>query len=117
MSLAKTSIQITIAEGATEELIGTFMQFIIKYHNNTGLGINQTSLTSLEQSNVLQKSFTNMEIYNNQQQLLDNFPEVTNPEYHKAKEHPPKRYKSSVEVISSSVVKPKESVFKSCSYV
>ena len=103
MSLAKTSIQIAIAEGATAELIGTLMQFIMKYCNDTGLGVN-TNQTNLEQNSMLQDS------------PLDNLPNVVNPEYHKAKGCPPKRYKSSVEDNSSFVVKSKEGVSKTCSY-
>jgi hypothetical protein len=61
MSLAKTGIQIAIAEGVTAELIGTLMQFIMKYRNNTGFG---TNLTNLEQNNVLRELFTNTEVYN-----------------------------------------------------
>ena len=47
---------------------------------------------------------------------LDNLPNVVNPEYHKAKGCPPKRYKSSVEDNSSFVAKSKEGVSKTCSY-
>ena len=60
MSLAKTSIQITIEEGATAELTGTLMQFIMKYRNNTGLNI-EVDRTILARNNVLQESFTNTE--------------------------------------------------------
>ncbi|CAB5130638.1 unnamed protein product [Rhizophagus irregularis] len=96
MSLAKTSIQIAVAESATAELIGILMQFIMKYRNNTGLGIEEVYQFSSLQNNVLQESLINTEICNNTQQPLDNL-QISNPEYHKAKGRPPKRYKSSVQ--------------------
>ena len=72
MSIAKTSVQIAVAESVTAELIGILMQFIMKYRQNTGLGLedvhNEISLT-------------------NRQPLasLDNISEVSNPEYHRPK--------------------------------
>ncbi|CAB5217630.1 unnamed protein product [Rhizophagus irregularis] len=74
MSLAKTSIQIAVAESATAELIGILMQFIMKYHNNTAL------------------------------------------KYHKAKGHPPKYYKLSVEDNNQTMAKLNEGGLKTCSY-
>ena len=59
MSLAKTSIQIAIKEEATAELIGTLMQFIMKYRNNTGLNIEEVNQIILLQNNILQESSTN----------------------------------------------------------
>src|SRR6266498_3947818 len=41
MSVAKTSIQVTIAEGITSELTGLLTQFIMKYCHNTGLNIKE----------------------------------------------------------------------------
>jgi len=41
ISVAKTSIQITIIEGAISELIGLLIEFIIKYYQNTGLNIKE----------------------------------------------------------------------------
>ncbi|PKY47716.1 hypothetical protein RhiirA4_544153 [Rhizophagus irregularis] len=81
----------TVAKGTTAELIGILMQFNMKYHNNTGLGVEKP---------------------------LDNL-HISNPEYHKAKGRPTKRYKSSVEDnqnISSSVAKSNEGFLKTCSY-
>ncbi|PKB91652.1 hypothetical protein RhiirA5_448184 [Rhizophagus irregularis] len=37
MSVAKTSIQITVTENVTDELITILIQFITKYRRNTGL--------------------------------------------------------------------------------
>ena len=111
MSLAKTSIQIAIKEGATAELIGTLMQFIMKYRNNTGLNIEEVNQTILLQNNILQESSTNTK-----QQPLDNFPEISNPEYHKAKGRPPKCYKSSVECNNKQISKSDEVTLKTCSY-
>ena len=58
MSLVKTSIQVAIEEEATAELIGTLMQFIMKYRNNTGLNIEEVNQTILLQNNILQESST-----------------------------------------------------------
>ncbi|CAB4400644.1 unnamed protein product [Rhizophagus irregularis] len=116
MSLAKTSIQIAVAESATAELIGILMQFIMKYRNNTGLGIEEVHQFSSLQNNVLQESLINTEICNNTQQPLDNL-QISNPEYHKAKGRPPKRYKSSVEDNNqTSMAKSNEGGLKTCSY-
>ncbi|CAG8761134.1 9125_t:CDS:2, partial [Rhizophagus irregularis] len=116
MSLVKTSIQIAVAESATAELIGILMQFIMKYRNNTGLGIEEVYQFSSLQNNVLQESLINTEICNNTQQPLDNL-QISNPEYHKAKGHPPKRYKSLVEDNNqTSMAKSNESGLKTCSY-
>ncbi|GBC53877.1 protein FAR1-RELATED SEQUENCE 5-like [Rhizophagus irregularis DAOM 181602=DAOM 197198] len=116
MSLVKTSIQIAVAESATAELIGILMQFIMKYRNNTGLGIEEVHQFSSLQNNVLQESLINTEICNNTQQPLDNL-QISNPEYHKAKGHPPKRYKSLVEDNNqTSMAKSNESGLKTCSY-
>ena len=77
MSIAKTSVQIAVAESVTAELTGILMQFIMKYRHNTGLGVeevhNEISLT-------------------NRQPLasLDNISEISNPEYHRPKGRPPK---------------------------
>ncbi|CAG8695017.1 15141_t:CDS:2 [Gigaspora margarita] len=51
----KTSAQIAVSEGVTEELTGILMQFIMKYCHDTGLGIKDTSSLS---SIMLQKLFT-----------------------------------------------------------
>jgi len=64
MSVAKTSVQVAVAEGTTIELIGLLTQFITKYRCNTGLNINE-----------IQKVIP----HNN------NIPEISNPEYHKPK--------------------------------
>ncbi|PKC56602.1 hypothetical protein RhiirA1_473761, partial [Rhizophagus irregularis] len=116
MSLAKTSIQIAVAESATAELIGILMQFIMKYRNNTGLGIEEVHQFSSLQNNVLQESLINTEICNNTQQPLDNL-QISNPEYHKAKGHLPKHYKSLVEDNNqTSMAKSNEGGLKTCSY-
>ncbi|PKY28033.1 hypothetical protein RhiirB3_444009, partial [Rhizophagus irregularis] len=116
MSLAKTSIQIAVAESATAELIGILMQFIMKYRNNTGLGIEEVYQFSSLQNNVLQESLINTEICNNTQQPLDNL-QISNPEYHKVKGHLPKHYKSLVEDNNqTSMAKSNEGGLKTCSY-
>ena len=47
MSIAKTSVQIAVAEGVTSELTGLFTEFIIKYRQNTGLNIEEIHYISL----------------------------------------------------------------------
>ncbi|PKK64125.1 hypothetical protein RhiirC2_113589 [Rhizophagus irregularis] len=42
MSLAKTSVQIAVSEGAMTEFIGMLMQFNMKYRYSTGFGIEET---------------------------------------------------------------------------
>ncbi|CAG8783574.1 2585_t:CDS:2, partial [Racocetra fulgida] len=84
MSMAKTGVQIAIAESATLELIGLLTQFITKYRRNTRLNeiyypTSQTNGEAQPLSNI-----TN-----------HNLPKVTNPEYHKPKGRPPKHLKSS----------------------
>ena len=46
MSMAKTSVQIAVAENATGELTGLLMQFIIKYRSKMGLNINEVQEVS-----------------------------------------------------------------------
>ena len=46
MSIAKTSVQIAVAEGVTSELTGLLTEFIIKYHRNTGLNIEEVHYVS-----------------------------------------------------------------------
>ncbi|CAG8619199.1 3322_t:CDS:1 [Cetraspora pellucida] len=92
MSVAKTSVQVAMEEGATSELTGLLIEFIMKYHRNTGLNIEEVRYLS----DKTQES-----------------PNISNPEYHKPKGRPPKRFKSSTEennvqhIFSSS---------KTCSY-
>jgi hypothetical protein len=59
MSMAKTSIQIAVMEDATSELIRILIQFIMKYHKNTGLSIdtvNTISFSGTESTESLQDS-------------------------------------------------------------
>ncbi|CAG8689334.1 1894_t:CDS:2, partial [Cetraspora pellucida] len=44
MSMVKTSIQVAVSEGVTEELTGVLVQFIMKYYRDTGLGIKEIFL-------------------------------------------------------------------------
>lgn len=92
MSLAKTSVQIAISESAVSELIGILMQFNMKYRHNTGFGMEETSRAPLSN--------------------LDNNYNISNPEYHRPKGRPPKRYKSSTEENNAT----KHSSSKKCSY-
>ncbi|CAG8553558.1 6768_t:CDS:2, partial [Rhizophagus irregularis] len=68
MSMAKTSVQIAVIEGATGELTGLLTQFIMKYRRATGLNIEEVQ------------------------------EEISNPEYHKPKGRSPKRYKAVTEM-------------------
>ena len=43
MSVAKTSVQIAVSENTTSELIGILTQFIMKYRQGTGLGMEGTN--------------------------------------------------------------------------
>ena len=43
MSVAKTSVQIAVVESATGELTGLLTQFIMKYRQGTGLGMEGTN--------------------------------------------------------------------------
>ncbi|CAG8739343.1 3465_t:CDS:2, partial [Cetraspora pellucida] len=44
MSVAKTSIQVAVSKGVTKELTEVLVQFIMKYHHDTGLDIKEISL-------------------------------------------------------------------------
>jgi len=117
MSVAKTSIQVAIAEGVTPELIGLLTQFITKYHNNTGLNIEEVHHSISHFNDEIQESSS---VSNNHQrqpfiELEErNIPEISNPEYHKPKGRPPKRYKSSTEENNKNQHMPSSS--KTCSY-
>ncbi|CAG8801922.1 14562_t:CDS:2 [Cetraspora pellucida] len=76
MSVTKISIQFAVEEGATPELTGLFMEFIMKYHRNTELNIEEVRYLS----DKTQKS-----------------PNKSNPEYYKPKSHLPKHFKSLTE--------------------
>ena len=110
MSIAKTSIQIAVAENVTAELIGILTQFIMKYRRCTGLSIEATNnISCTDLSNDTQETSTQ-----DDRQPLTILPEVTNPEYHKPKGRPPKRYKSAIE--DNHVTSGKSDVQKTCSY-
>ena len=98
MSVAKTSVQVAVAEGTTIELIGLPTQFITKYRCNTGLNINEIQEVAPQRQPL--------ELHN------DNIPEISNPEYHKPKGHPPKRYKAQIEDIKQNNI---SSSSKTCS--
>ncbi|PKY31240.1 hypothetical protein RhiirB3_475132 [Rhizophagus irregularis] len=108
MSIAKTSIQIAVTEDVTAELIGILTQFIMKYRRSTGLSI-EKSTESLQdsQGSSIQDNL----------QPLSVLPDISNPEYHKPKGRPPKRYKSTVENNCITSGKPDDvTVQKTCSY-
>ncbi|CAB5376007.1 unnamed protein product [Rhizophagus irregularis] len=108
MSIAKTSIQIAVTEDVTAELIGILTQFIMKYRRSTGLSI-EKSTESLQdsQGSSIQDNL----------QPLSVLPDISNPEYHKSKGRPPKRYKSTVENNRITSGKPDDvTVQKTCSY-
>ncbi|RIB11018.1 hypothetical protein C2G38_2043022 [Gigaspora rosea] len=112
MSVAKTSVQVAVAEGATSELTGLLTQFITKYRRNTGLNVEE-----MHQLNVgISESSSNLE--NNKQHPLgnhvnNNLPDISNPEYHKPRGRPPKRLKLSTEENNTPST---SSSSKTCSY-
>ncbi|CAG8854842.1 24214_t:CDS:2, partial [Gigaspora margarita] len=55
MSIARTSIQVAVAEGVTAELTGLLTQFLMKYRLSTGLNIEEV-YQSTPQSNEIQES-------------------------------------------------------------
>ncbi|GET50254.1 protein FAR1-RELATED SEQUENCE 5-like [Rhizophagus irregularis DAOM 181602=DAOM 197198] len=112
MLVAKTSVQVAVAEGVTSELIGLLTQFITKYHHNTGLNIEEVHSISHFNDEIQESS------YNYQRQPLVvveecNIPKISNSEYHKPKGHPLKRYKSSTEENNNQHI---SSSSKTCSY-
>ncbi|RIB08960.1 hypothetical protein C2G38_2044707 [Gigaspora rosea] len=112
MSVAKTSVQVSVAEGATSELTGLLTQFITKYCCNTGLNVEE-----MHQLNVgISKLSSNLE--NNEQHPLgnhvnNNLLDISNPEYHKPRGCPPKCLKSSTEENNTPST---SSSSKTCSY-
>lgn len=116
MSMAKTSIQVAIMEDATAELIGMLTQFIMKYRQNTGLSIEDSKNigTDIISQNSQEASIVT-ETEQNIRQPLIVLPEVSNPEYHKPKGRPPKRYKSSIEEQKNNH-NSKSDVQKTCGY-
>jgi len=101
ISVAKTSVQITIVEGAISELIGLLTEFIIKYHQNTSLNIKEVHY-GLQLDNKIQEPFSN------NCDIL----KISNLEYHKPKRRPLKHYKSLTEENSISHL----TSSKTCSY-
>ncbi|CAG8691445.1 20020_t:CDS:10 [Gigaspora margarita] len=91
MSLAKTSVQIAVAEGVVAELVRVLTQFIMKYCRNTGLDIQETC----SHCNII---------------------EVSNPEYHKPRGHPPKRLKSYIEKDKENAKQHSNREQRTCSY-
>ncbi|CAB5386713.1 unnamed protein product [Rhizophagus irregularis] len=111
MSVAKTSVQIAVVEGATEELTGLLSQFIMKYRNNTGLNINEVQETfsyNVTKNNCQRQPLEPLVIVDN-----NSIPEISNFEYHKPKGRPPKRYKLQMEMTSKQNI---TSSSKTCSY-
>ena len=117
MSVAKTCIQVAVMEDTTAELIGILTQFIMKYRQNTGLGIVDTQNSVLFTNTISQDLQDSSESIQDIRQPLTNLPEISNPEYHKPKGRPPKRYKSAIE--NNRVIPDKSNdvtVQKTCSY-
>ncbi|CAG8533113.1 2188_t:CDS:2 [Cetraspora pellucida] len=114
MSIAKTSVQVAVTEGVFAELIGILTQFITKYRNNTGLGIQE--IRSLQNENE------NIHIESNNRQPLTNLDssctinEISNPEYHKPRGRPPKRLKSSNEENKENAKQHSNHEQRTCSY-
>ena len=99
MSVAKTSVQIAIAEGATGELTGLLTQFITKYRCNTGLNINEVREAfsyDVTKNDYQRRPLEPLVIPDN-----NSIPKISNPEYHKPKGRPPKRYKTQTEMTSN----------------
>ena len=90
MSVAKTSVQIAMAEGVTSELTGFLTEFIIKYYRNTGLNIEEVHYVSLLNNEIQEPSSATITDSCNVLKIL-------NPEYYKPKGRPLKYYKSSTE--------------------
>ena len=82
----------------------------MKYRRGTGLSIEVTNnFSGTELSHDSQGTSTQDDC-----QPLTILPEVSNPEYHKPKGRPPKRYKSAVE--DNHITSGKSDVQKTCSY-
>ncbi|RIB05608.1 hypothetical protein C2G38_2047467 [Gigaspora rosea] len=93
MSIAKTSVQVAMTKGVTSELTELLTKFIMKYRHNTGLNAQSISHLSVETS----RSLSDLDKEQNSLDNISNLSEITNPEYHKPRGHPPKRLKSSTE--------------------
>ena len=111
MSVAKTSVQIAVAESVTGELTGLLTQFIMKYRRKMGLTVNEVQEVSSYDGikNDYQRQPLDPLV------ILDNnsISEISNPEYHKPKGHPPKRYKARTEIANNQHI---SSSSKTCSY-
>ena len=94
MSVAKTCVQIAVAEGVASELTGFLTEFILKYRQNTGLNIEV--IHSVQLNNENQEPFSAAMATT---AAITNIHEISNPEYHKPKGRPPKRYKTAEENI------------------
>ena len=92
MSVAKTCVQIAVAEGVTLELKGLLTEFILKYRQNTGLNIEVIN-SALQLNNEIQEPFSDAIA------AINNVREISNPKYHKPKGRPPKCYKTTEENI------------------
>ncbi|CAG8765744.1 3036_t:CDS:1, partial [Rhizophagus irregularis] len=57
ISVAKTSVQVAVAEGVVSELIGLLTQFIMKYHHNTGLNIEKVYSISHFNDEIQESSY------------------------------------------------------------
>ncbi|GBB93660.1 hypothetical protein RclHR1_22080002 [Rhizophagus clarus] len=79
------------------------MQFNMKYCCNTGFGLEETCDLSSKTQSTIQIPLTSLDNNTNYN--------ISNPEYHRLKGRPPKRYKSSIEENTS-----KHTSSKKCSY-
>ncbi|CAB5204672.1 unnamed protein product [Rhizophagus irregularis] len=118
MSMAKTSVQIAIAEGTTAKLMGFLTQFNMKFRNTTGLGIEEFHNSLLHLNDEATDAKIGSSSNNYQQPLTDlnfryNLTEISNPEYYKPKGRPSKRFKSSTE--ANTTIQPSV-VHRTCSY-
>ncbi len=105
MLIAKTSIQIAVAEGVTSELTELLTEFITKYHWNTGLNIRKVHYVLQLNNKIQEPSATITDSYN----IL----KILNLKYYKPKRYPLKHYKSLTEENNIQHI---FSSFKTCSY-
>jgi hypothetical protein len=108
MSMAKTSVKIAVTEGATGELTGFLMQFIMKYWRTTGLNIEEVQEGLSSKDSCQRQPLKPLVVIDN-----NRIPEISNPEYYKPKSCPPKRYKAATEMAKNQNI---TSSSKTCNY-
>ncbi|KAF0433678.1 protein far-red impaired response 1-like isoform x2 [Gigaspora margarita] len=110
MSIAKTSIQVAMAEGVISKLTGFVTKFIMKYYWIKRTRISIYIILDIEISKLSSDLDSKQYSLDN----ISNLSKITTPEYYKPRDHPAKHFKLSTKKNNNLCILSLSS--KTCSY-